>query len=142
MRTSIQILAGLAIAGCAQAGHPNVATAPPERGVAYDKAATCAESPPERSITVKEPLSEHELLQIGSLVGETPEHRIIRIQDGLMSGKEGRSSSSGRRLLSVSIYGGYNRCVGFGRNRVVLLEEVDGNWEVVDQPETIIELVH
>ena len=140
MRAINAFLGAAALAACAGTHKEGAKPAPPRHETLEGvDGAACAVPAPARTVAVAKPLTADDLVQISRVVGESPSGAIVRIEDR-NGGRE--SSSDADMVLTVMLYGGYDRCLHLGISRGSIVERVRGRWTLVGKSGSSTEYSH
>jgi hypothetical protein len=67
---------------------------------------------------------------------------IIRIEDWSPDGAADQPTAGADRVLIVTVWGGYNKCLRSGKNLGFVVERVGGVWRRVGKGARFIEYMH
>ena len=88
-------------------------------------------APKRTGFATKSPLSPEEYHQVVDVVGRGENPPIVRIEDWSPDDAPDQPSSEADRVLMVTTWGGYNKCLHFGKNLGFAVERVRGHWRLI-----------
>jgi hypothetical protein len=102
----------------------------------------CAVEYPGLVSSIEPPLSRIEHQRIVDVVGRGQNPRIVRIQDWSPNEDLDQPTPGANRVLVVTTWGGYNKCLHFGKNLGFVVERVGGLWRLVAEGASFVEYMH
>ena len=102
----------------------------------------CAVSPPGLDYLVSPRLSPRDFQGIVDVVGRGQSVSIIRIENWSANDGRDQPTPAADQVLTVTVWGGYNKCLHFGRNLGFVVEKVGGSWRRVGRSARFVEYMH
>jgi len=102
----------------------------------------CAVSPPGLDYLVSPRLSPRDFQGIVDVVGRGQSVSIIRIENWSANDGRDQPTPAADQVLTVTVWGGYNKCLHFGRNLGFVVEKVGGSCRRVGRSARFVEDMH